>query len=92
MAVKLHRQGYMQQLVFQNPHWRYGAVSKFLLGTVEWFDIGSVKPFLNLRDPRLPRRVILAAGRIGTMFQINVKGFINLNEPHPRTHPHLHEP
>jgi hypothetical protein len=40
MAVKLHRQGYMQQLVFQNLHWRYGAVSKFLLATVEWFDIG----------------------------------------------------
>jgi hypothetical protein len=33
----------MQQLVFQSLHWRYGAVSKFLLATVKWFDIDSVK-------------------------------------------------
>jgi hypothetical protein len=40
---KRKKREYMQQLVFQSLHWRYGAVSKFLLATVKWFDIDSVK-------------------------------------------------
>jgi hypothetical protein len=43
-------------------------------------DFSALSLCLNIRQRWLPRRIMLNAGRIGIIFRVKIKGFIDLNE------------
>jgi hypothetical protein len=57
----------------------FGDVIMIEQSSLAGIDFDSLSLCLNLKEAWLPRRVMLNARTVGTIFQIFIKGFINLN-------------